>query len=76
MVEEAHAREGHRHAVLVCGGDHLRIADRAARRDDVVDAARRGHVDRVAEGEEGVRRQRDAVERLEVRADFFAAVSS
>ena len=51
--------------VVVGGGDHLLVGDAAARGDDVLDAARRGEVDRVAEGEEGVRGQADALERGE-----------
>ena len=55
VVEEAQAREGHGHSIVVGGGDHLLVSHAAARGDDVLDAARRSQVDRVAEGEEGVR---------------------
>jgi hypothetical protein len=54
VVEEAEAREGHRHLVLVGCGDDLGVGDRAACRDNEGDATRRGHVDRVAEGEERI----------------------
>lgn len=47
VVEEAQAREGHSHAVVVGSGDHLVVGHAAARGDDVLDAARRSDVDRV-----------------------------
>ena len=47
VVEEAQARERHGHPVVVGGGDHLLVGHAAARGDDVLDAARRGDVDRV-----------------------------
>mmetsp|Transcript_51986 Transcript_51986/g.144024 ORF Transcript_51986/g.144024 Transcript_51986/m.144024 type:complete len:227 (-) Transcript_51986:1201-1881(-) len=67
VVEEAEAGESHRHAVLVGRRDHLRIGDAAARRHEVLDALLRRHIDRIAEGEEGIRGERHAIEGLEER---------
>src|SRR5690606_30989788 len=54
MTEVAHTGKHHRHAVLVGGGDHFLVADRAARLDHAGDAVGGGVVDTVAEREEGV----------------------
>ena len=50
MVEEAHAGEGHRHAVAVAGLDDEVITDRAAGLCDVGNAALVCALDVVAEG--------------------------
>mmetsp|Transcript_17219 Transcript_17219/g.48961 ORF Transcript_17219/g.48961 Transcript_17219/m.48961 type:complete len:217 (-) Transcript_17219:1037-1687(-) len=62
MVEEPKVREGHRHAVAVASRDDLLVGHGAARLRDVLHAQLRCVVDGVAEGEEGVRGDGDAVE--------------
>ena len=60
MPEVAHAGEQHREAGLVGGGDHLVVADRAARLDDRGRAGFGRGEQAVGEREEGVRRDRRA----------------
>src|SRR3546814_3949232 len=55
VTEVANTGKYHRHAGLVGGGDHFRIAHRATRLDHRGDAGLRGGVDAVAEREECVR---------------------
>mmetsp|Transcript_17220 Transcript_17220/g.48967 ORF Transcript_17220/g.48967 Transcript_17220/m.48967 type:complete len:626 (-) Transcript_17220:150-2027(-) len=62
MVEEPKVREGHRHAVAVASRDDLLVGHGAARLRDVLHAQLRCVVDGVAEGEEGVGGDRDAVQ--------------
>ena len=59
-LEMPHAREHHRDAVLVGGGDDLRVALRSARLDHGDDAVLGGGVEAVAEREERVRRHHRA----------------
>src|SRR5262245_13135619 len=63
VTEMAHAGQDHRHAVRVGRGDHFRIAHRAARLDDRLDAELRGDVDAVAEREECIGGHDGAVDR-------------
>src|SRR5256714_7565830 len=60
MPEMPDAREDHREAVRVRGGDHLRFAHGAAGLYDRGDAVLGGLVNAVAEGKEGVGRERGA----------------
>src|SRR3546814_9999322 len=55
VTEVANTGKYHRHAGLVGGGDHFRIAHRATRLDHRGDAGLRGGVDAIAEREECVR---------------------
>mmetsp|Transcript_87577 Transcript_87577/g.256060 ORF Transcript_87577/g.256060 Transcript_87577/m.256060 type:complete len:417 (+) Transcript_87577:17-1267(+) len=62
VVEQPEVGEGHGHAVGVTGGDDLLVGHGAARLGHVGDANPGTGVDGVAEGEEGVRGDGDAVE--------------
>ena len=70
VPEVAAAGEDHREAVLVGGGDHFRIADRAAGLDDRRRARRRERIETVAEREERVRRRDGSDERHLRRSGF------
>ena len=54
MPKVPSAREDHRHAVLVAGGDDFFVVFRSAGLNDRGDAGFRGFVHAVAEGEERV----------------------
>eukprot|EP00307_Rebecca_sp_RCC1486_P014284 CAMPEP_0119419326 /NCGR_PEP_ID=MMETSP1335-20130426/20512_1 /TAXON_ID=259385 /ORGANISM="Chrysoculter rhomboideus, Strain RCC1486" /LENGTH=145 /DNA_ID=CAMNT_0007444625 /DNA_START=299 /DNA_END=733 /DNA_ORIENTATION=+ len=64
VVEEAHPRVRHHHAVLVRRRGDALVLHRAAWVHEVLDAVPRGHVDVVAEGEEGVGRDAHALQVL------------
>ena len=53
-MEEAQVGEGHRHAVLLAGRDHLLVRHTAAGLRDEAHAHPARVVDGVAEGEEGI----------------------
>ena len=65
MMEQAHAGEGHGHAVFVGSRDDIVVAGGAAGFEDVLHTGLGSAVDAVAEGEEGVRAEGDAGQRIE-----------
>src|SRR5258706_6977115 len=63
VPEVSHARENHRDAVLVGGGDHLAVAHAAAGLDHGARARRGDHVESVAKRKEGIGGHDRAAER-------------
>ena len=66
MVEESHSGKCHYHTVLITALDNEVVADRSAGLGDVLNAALLSALDIVAEGEEGIRAERYAVDGIEV----------
>ena len=65
MVEETNARKCHGDTVAIAGLNDLVIANGSARFRDIRDTALSRSFNVIAEGEEGIRGERDAVQRIE-----------
>ena len=73
MMEQADARESHGDAILVARGNDMVITHGAAGLGNVLHAALVCPLNVVAEGEESVRTQRHALQRVQPRALLLAA---
>ena len=67
MMEQSHTGKCHCHAVFVAALNHKVITDGAARLGNILDAGFLGAFDIIAEREEGVRAQRNAVDGIKIR---------
>lgn len=72
MVEQADARECHRHLKAVAGVDHVIISNRAARLGDILHTAAVRALNIVAKREERIRAKRNAIERFQPRLPLLA----